>query len=112
MFNGFTVSSVTGTFKIDVIAFAQLFGNGVAADPNLLTAACIKWLLPVDLSQAQKNNIKLTTLLSGQTTDSYWTTAWNAYIADPTNATKKGTVETRIKNLLVSITQLAEFQLM
>lgn len=112
MFNGFTVGSVTGTFKVDVLAFIQQFGNAIASDPNLLTAICIKYLLPIDLSQAQKDNIKMTTLLSGQTTDSYWTTAWNNYIASPTDTTKKGIVESRAKNLLVSLTQLAEFQLM
>jgi uncharacterized protein (DUF1800 family) len=113
MFNGFTVGGVTGrTFKIDVIAFAQQFGATVAADPDLLTTACIKYLLPVDLSQTQKDNFKIATLLSGQVTNSYWTTAWNAYIAAPNDTTKKGTVETRLKALLSGICQLAEFQLM
>jgi uncharacterized protein (DUF1800 family) len=113
LFNGFTVGSVTGrTFKADVIAFAQQFGAVTAADPDLLTAACVKYLLPIDLSQAQKDNFKISSLLSGQVTNSYWTTAWNDYLANPTNTTKKGTVETRLKGLLSGLCQLAEFQLM
>lgn len=112
IFNGHTVGSVTGRiFKVDVILFAQLFGNAIAADPNTLTATCIKYLLPVDLSQPQKDQLKFSTLLSGQSTDSYWTTAWNAYIASPT-AANRAVVEPRLKNLLSGICQLAEYQLM
>jgi len=111
-FNGYSISGVTGmTFKIDVLAFAQQFGTTIPADPDQLTATCIKYLLPIDLSQPQKDALKQSTLLSGQTTNSYWTTAWNNYIAAPTNTTTKGVVETRLKNLLVSICQLAEYQL-
>ncbi len=119
MFDGFTITSVfnTGTttlrsFKVDVIAFAQQFGNTIASDPDALTAICIKYLIPIDLSQPQKDQMKLNTLLTGQTTNSYWTTAWNNYIAAPTDATKKGIVDSRIRNLLSSICQLAEYQLM
>jgi len=112
IFNGHTVSSVTGrTFKIDPVAFAQQFGNVIAADPNALTAISIKYLLPLDLSQAQKDQMKASTLLSGQTTDAYWTTAWNNFTASPTTA-NRAIVETRLKNLLSGICQLAEYQLM
>jgi len=121
IFNGHTIGSVTGrTFKVDVIAFAQLFGNSITAqpgnptdpsDPNKLTAVCIKWLLPLDLSQAQKDSLKGSTLLSGQTTDSYWTTAWLTYQGNPSTA-NRNVVEPRLRNLLSGICQLAEYQLM
>jgi hypothetical protein len=112
IFNGHTVGSVPSrTFKVDVVAFAQLFGNTIAADPNQLTATCIKYLLPVDISQGQKDQMKASTLLSGQSTDAYWTTAWNTYIANP-NTANRNVVETRLKNLLSGICQLAEYQLM
>ena len=112
-FNGYTINSVFGmTFRIDVIAFAQQFGNDVARDPNQLTAAAIRFLLCVDLSQYQKDAMKLSTLLTGQVNDSYWTAAWNNYTVAPSNSTLRGVVETRLKNLLSSICHLAEYQLM
>jgi uncharacterized protein (DUF1800 family) len=117
IFNGHTIGSVysSGTtlrrFSVDTIAFAQLFGNTVARDPNALTAICIRYLLPIDISQGQKDQMKASTLLSGQTTDAYWTTAWDNYIASPTTA-NRNIVETRLKNLISGICQLAEYQLM
>jgi hypothetical protein len=98
--------------KVDVIAFAQQFGNTVCADPNQLIATCIKYLLPIDISATQQATIKLNTLLSGQTTDSYWTTAWNNYAGAPANTSFLNVVTTRLKNLLTTIVQLAEYQLM
>jgi uncharacterized protein (DUF1800 family) len=117
MFNTHTIGSVysSGTtlrrFGIDTVAFVQQFGNPIARDPNALTASCINYLLPVDVSQGQKDQMKASTLLSGQSTDSYWTTAWDTYIASPT-ATNRSIVETRLKNLISGICQLAEYQLM
>ncbi len=116
--NYHTVGSVytTGTtarkFFADTVAFAAQFGNTVAADPNALVDICIRYLLPVDISPEQKTALKGRTLLYQQTTDSYWTTAWNAYTADTTNASKRKLVEDRLKNLLTEITQFAEYQLM
>ena len=96
----------------DLIAFVQQFSNVICADPNLLVAECIKFLLPVDLSQIQKNNIKQQTLLYQQVTDSYWTTAWNNYIGAPTNSSYKTLVTDRLKSLMNTIVQLAEYHLM
>ncbi len=111
--DGYTIGSVPNrTFKIDWIAWVQQFGNTVVQDPNALVATAIRYLLSVDLSQAQKDTIKLNTLLSGQTTDGYWTTAWNNYVGAPTNTTFKGIVDQRLKSLLNTLLQLAEYQLM
>jgi uncharacterized protein (DUF1800 family) len=114
IFNGYnlTYNGLTTNIKVDVISFAQQFGYTICADPNQLVAAFIKYLIPVDLSAAQQSVIKLQTLLSGQTTDSYWTTAWNNYIGEPTNTTFINTVTSRLKALLTNIIQLAEYQLM
>jgi uncharacterized protein (DUF1800 family) len=114
VFNGYnlTYNGLTTNIKVDVIAYVQPFGYTICSDPNLLIAACIKYLLPVELSVTQQENIKLQTLLSGQTTDSYWTSAWNSYLAAPGNATNLSTVTSRLKSLLTSLVQLAEYQLM
>lgn len=114
VFNGYnlTYNGLTTNIKVDVIAFVQPFGYAVISDPNQLVAACIRYLLPVDLSTTQQESIKLQTLLSGQTTDSYWTTAWNSYLAAPGNTANLNTVTSRLKSLLTSLVQLAEYQLM
>lgn len=117
MINTHTISGVfsSGTtlrrFGIDTVAFVQQLGNAIASDPNALTATCLKYLLPVDLSQAQKDALKGRTLLYQQTTDAYWTTAWNNYLASPT-ATNRKIVEDRLKSFFLEIIQLAEYQLM
>ncbi|GAA4743304.1 DUF1800 domain-containing protein [Flavisolibacter ginsenosidimutans] len=117
MFNGHTVGSVYSggttlrSFKVDPVAFALSFGNAIARDPNALTAICIKYLLPIDLSQGQKDQLKGSTLLSGQSTDSYWTTAWDTWYNNQTSA-NRSVIEPRLKNLLSGICQLAEYQLM
>jgi uncharacterized protein (DUF1800 family) len=114
IFNGYnlTYNTLTTNIKVDVIAFAQQFGNTICADPNQLIAVFIKYILPVDLSPGQQSAIKLQTLLSGQTTDSYWTTAWNNYVGTPTNTSYVNVVTSRLKNLLTTLVQLAEYQLM
>lgn len=110
LFNGYTQNGTA--IKINVILFAQLFGAATAADPDLLVAACTKYLLPVDLSPEKKDSIKTLSLLGGQTQNYYWTNAWNDYLADPNSTAKKGIVETRLKTLLSELCQSAEFQLM
>lgn len=114
IFNGFskTYNTLQTTIKVDCIAYVQQFPNTTIQDPNLLVAECLKYLLPIDLSQAQKDSMKQQTLLYQQITDSYWTTAWNNYTGTPTNSSYKTIVTDRLKNLLYTIIQLAEYQLM
>jgi uncharacterized protein (DUF1800 family) len=50
-------------------------------------------------------------LLSGQTNDSYWTTAWNEFIANPT-AVNRSVVETRLLAFYRAIVIRPEFNLM
>ena len=71
----------------------------------------IQYLLPVDLPADYKTATKVQTLLAGQVTNSYWTTAWNTYIANPTTA-NANIVKTRLNSLLTTLLQLAEYQLM
>jgi hypothetical protein len=114
IFNGYnrTYNTLLTRIEVDVIAFARQFSNTIVQDPNLLISECIKYLLPVDLSQTDRDTIKLQTLLYQQTSDYYWTNAWNTYLAAPTNATNLSIVKSRLKNLLFTISQLSEFQLM
>ncbi len=95
--------------QADVIAFAQQFSN--PEDPNQLIQDTIDLLFALDLSTTTKTTLKQSTLLFGQSTDSYWTGAWNDYIANPTDATKKGNVTTGLQLMLKFLLDLAENQL-
>jgi uncharacterized protein (DUF1800 family) len=114
IFNGYnrTYNTLLTRIEVNLIGFVQQFPNSIIQDPNLLISECVKYLLPVNLNQTDRDNIKLQTLLYQQTTDAYWTTAWNSYLANPANTTNLNIVKTRLKNLLYTIVQLAEYQLM
>jgi hypothetical protein len=114
IFNGYnkTYNGLTTRIEVDVIAWVKQFSNETCVDPDLLVDQCIKYLLPIDLSTSFKNTLKIQNLLSNQTDNIYWTSAWNNYIGNPTNNTFTNTVKTRLKSLLLTITQLAEYQLM
>lgn len=110
LLNGFTSGGTP--IKLDLIAFVQQFPNATIQDPDLLINAIIPLLLPKDLPTDYKSNTKIQTLLSGQITNGYWTTAWNNYTASPTNTTYLNTVNTRLKSLFTALLQLAEHYLM
>jgi hypothetical protein len=114
IFNGYnlTYNLLTTRIEVDLIAFIQQFDPAICEDPDLLVAECIAYLLPIDLSATQKEQIKIQSLLSNQTTNSYWTSAWSLYLSNTSNTTYKNSVKTRLKSLLVTLTQLAEYQLM
>lgn len=105
--NGFNVRGFR--FKINVLAYAAGLSN--PADPNALVQDSIDYLLREDLSQNTKDYLK-SFLLTGQTNDSYWTSAWNSYIASPTDKAAVNTVTTRLINLYKYMMDLAEYQLM
>ncbi len=107
-----TYNTLNTVIKVDPIAYVQQFTTIAIADPNALVAECLKYLLPVEISLAQRNAIKQQTLLYQQTSDSYWTTAWANYLSAPTNAGYLSTVKARLQSLLYTIVHLAEYQLM
>ncbi len=99
------------SFKLifDCIAFANIFSD--PSDPNKLIDEMLKILYAIDVSSNTKAMLKTSFLLSGQLSDSYWTTAWNDYKSNPTDTAKKATVNTRLQGLLKYIMGQAEFQL-
>ena len=108
--NGYTAGSTS--IKINAIAFVQQFPNASIQDPDILIDLIIQYLLPVDLPASFKTDTKVQTLLAGQVTNSYWTTAWNNYTGAPTNTSYINIVTTRLNSLLTTLLQLAEYQLM
>jgi hypothetical protein len=113
LFYGFDIekNGVTTRMEVNVIAFIKQFPNATCEDPNLLVSECINYLLPIDLSLTAKNAIKTQTLLTGQDSDRYWSNAWKSYQNTPNEMTES-IVKTRIRSLLLTIVELAEYQLM
>jgi uncharacterized protein (DUF1800 family) len=107
--SGFTTATLN--IKFDAIAFVQQFPVATIQDPDLLINAITPYLFTIDLPVTYKNDTKIATLLAGQVTNSYWTTAWNNYVATPTTA-NANIVRTRLNSLFTTFLQLAEFQLM
>jgi hypothetical protein len=113
LFYGFEIekNGVMTRLEVDVIAFVKQFPNAVCEDPNLLVDECIQYLVPIDFSLNAKNAIKTQTLLTGQDSDKYWSGAWKSYISNPNEMTLS-IVKTRIRSLLLTIVEFAEYQLM
>lgn len=95
--------------KIDHTLFASSMPD--PGDPNALVSDSIKYLLTLPLTQASRDQIKKDILLSGQTTDAYWTTAWNTFISTPGNMANTTIVKTRLASLYQYLMRLAEYQL-
>ncbi len=94
---------------IDVIAFTKTLSN--PGDPNILINDALAILYRVPLSDTSRQSIKQSILLTGQTQDYYWTNAWNAYIADPTNNSAITIISNRLKSLYQYLMNLSEYQL-
>lgn len=80
-------------------------------DPNLLMSETVDLLYRVSMSQATRDQLKKDILLSGQTSDHYWTDAWTAYMAAPTNTALFNVVNDRMKALLKYLMNLPEYHL-
>ena len=107
MINGYTRGGKT--IKIDPVAFAQQLPN--PGDPNALLADSLAILYRVPVTDSSKNMIKTNILLSGQSSDYYWTNAWNAYLSNPTDTMAYQTVFIRLRDLYRYLMNLAEYQL-
>lgn len=94
---------------VDAVAFTKTLAN--PTDPNALLDEALSILLRVPLTAAAKQTIKGQILLSGQTTDSYWTNAWNAHTAAPNDTAAFNIVNARLKSLYQYLMNLAEYQL-
>lgn len=96
-------------WEVDLVQWARQ--STAPGNANTLVADTVKFLLPVDLSQAKKDEIKTQTLLSGQQSDGYWLSLWNQYNNNPGDTNLQSQVTYRLRNLYFTIVRLAEFQL-
>ncbi len=94
---------------IDAVGFTQTLSN--PGDPNALIDDALSILYRVPLSATAKQQMKEQILLSNQSQDYYWTNAWSAYIANPTDQATFNIVNTRLKSLYQFLMNLAEYQL-
>ena len=79
-------------------------------DPVALTNDVLSYLLSMPVSTTVQNYL-VSILLSGQSTNSYWTSAWDAYAASPTTYSLQTTVLNRLKPFYQYIMDLPEYQL-
>jgi uncharacterized protein (DUF1800 family) len=98
--------------KFDPFVFVQQFPSATIPVAVDLIDAIVKLLFSVDLPADYKTLVKNQDLLGNQGSDYYWTTIWNTYVSNPANITNKNIVQARIKAVITSLCQLAEFQLM
>lgn len=96
---------------IDTVKFTDGFGDAIASDPNLLIDAALELLYRVPPTAAMRAYLKTNILLGGQASDHYWTDAWLAYKAAPTNAAALNIVTTRLQAFYKFMVQNPEFQL-
>lgn len=105
--SGYTYNSKK--IMLDPLAYATTFKS--PGDPNAFIAELTERLLGLDISAASKAQLKKDILLSGQSTDIYWTQAWDLYISTPTNTANTTSVRTKIRDLIKYLMNLAEYQL-
>lgn len=95
--------------RIDVVAFTKTLTN--PGDPNALMNDVLELVYRIHLSEGVREQLKRDILLTGQTNDYYWTNAWNAYIANPSNTMAYQTVYTRLSELYQYLLALPEYHL-
>ena len=95
--------------QIDPVAYAKKFSN--PADPNVLLSDMVDNLYRVPLSASSMQAVKKQILLSNQDQDYYWSNAWNAHIAAPSDQTAYQIVNTRLQTLIKYLMNLSEYQL-
>jgi len=107
LFNGFTRNGKN--IRIDPTIFAKSLPN--PGDPNLLISDSITYLFRLPLTQASRDQLKKDIILGGQTNDTYWTNAWNAWMANPNDMINATIVKTKLRDLYQYLMKLAEYQL-
>jgi uncharacterized protein (DUF1800 family) len=105
--NGYTFNGKK--ILIDAAEFAKILSN--PGDPNVLIDDITKIIYRIDISAASKAQLKTDILLGGQTSDYYWTDAWNLFISTPANLSNTTTVKNRLRDLLKYLMDLSEYQL-
>ena len=108
--NWVNAESKSKTFKIDPVSFVAKLSD--PANPNLLIEDLVFYFYGAAVSKSIKDSLKLTFLLRGQSTDYYWTDAYNNYINNPTNPNADGKqVPKQLQDLIGYMFSAAEYHL-
>ncbi len=102
------ITSSNNGMSFDILGFTASMDN--PSDPNALIDEVTDLFHVVSDDATIKGKLK-SILLSNQTSDSYWTSAWLAYVAAPTNTTNLNTVRTRLRTFYQAIVGMAEYYL-
>ncbi|TAH10107.1 MAG: DUF1800 domain-containing protein [Sphingobacteriia bacterium] len=105
--NGYTFNSKK--IVIDGAEYAKTLSN--PRDPNVLINDLVAAMYRIDITAASKAQLKRDILLSGQSTDIYWTEAWDLFIATPSNTNNTTSVRNKVRDLIKYLMNLAEYQL-
>ena len=104
--NGYTRNGKK--INIDILAFASTLSD--PANPNTLINESLEILFAIDITQQVRDFLK-SILLSGQTSDSYWTDAWATYKANTNNTSNRNIVLNRLQSMFKYLMNLPEYQL-
>ncbi len=96
------------TIIIEPVRFVDGMSN--PSNPNTLINEALMLVYAIEVSKQVKDFLK-SILLSGQSSDHYWTDAWLNYKANINDATAKNVVSTRLKAMFRYLMNLAEYQL-
>jgi uncharacterized protein (DUF1800 family) len=97
------------TLKASSIEFVESLEN--AYDPNYIVDQLASKLYPFEITQEQKDRLKLNLVNEGQG-DYVWGDGWNEYIQDKSNNVNRLGVKTKLDALINAAISLPEFQLM
>ncbi len=105
--SGFTKN--TKKIQLDVVAFAKKMP--IPNDPNKLINDSLEILYKVPVTTEFVQQVKIDILLSGQSTDYYWTELWDTMISKPNDTNTLNMVTTRLRSLYQYLLALPEYQL-
>jgi uncharacterized protein (DUF1800 family) len=104
--NGYTRNGKK--INIDILTFVNSLSD--PSNPNTLINDSLEIIYAIETAQQVKDFLK-SILLSGQTSDSYWTDAWKTYRANTSNATNRNIVLNRLTTMFKYLMNLPEYQL-
>ncbi len=104
--NGYTRNGKK--ISIDILSFVDTLPD--PADPNKLINDSLMVILSIEVTSSVKDFMK-SILLSGQSTDSYWTAAWQTYKSNTSITANKTIVLTRLQSMFKYLMNLPEYQL-